>query len=118
MERQYPVKEETSPSDNEAELHVFLGKNESPMSTSTPTSPKSSHNSSPSLSLSTPIDPVKTGLIKGEVSIKLERGDSQPKLSRSATQRITKRTPMLFVDYEDKTEEAKKSFGVMKSCYL
>lgn len=111
MMGQLSVKEESDINDDP----LFEVKNESPTSEPT-TSMKNSNTSSPYPSTSTPVDPVKTELIKGEVSIKMERGESQPKLSRSTTQRITKRTPMLFNDLPDKTEEAKKTFGLMKSC--
>jgi len=111
MMGQLSVKEE-SDTNNDAPFEV---KNESPKSEPT-TSIKNSNTSSPYPAVSTPTDPVKTELIKGEVSIKMERGDSQPKLSRSSTQRVTKRMPMLFNELPDKTEEAKKTFGLMKAC--
>ncbi|KAK6437344.1 histone methyltransferase set2, partial [Oleoguttula sp. CCFEE 5521] len=47
--------------------------------------------------------------IGGGVSLKLEPG-KQPKLSRSVSQKVEKRAPQMFLEYENKTSEATSSF--------
>ncbi|KAF2858488.1 SET domain-containing protein, partial [Piedraia hortae CBS 480.64] len=53
--------------------------------------------------------------VGGEVTLKLEPG-KPPKLARTTSHRVEKRAPALFLDYEDKTDEARQSFGVIAEC--
>nr|OQO27937.1 hypothetical protein B0A51_04283 [Rachicladosporium sp. CCFEE 5018] len=53
--------------------------------------------------------------IGGGVSLKLEPG-KQPKLSRSVSQKVEKRAPQMFLEYENKTSEATSSFQVLPEC--
>jgi [histone H3]-lysine36 N-trimethyltransferase len=53
--------------------------------------------------------------IGGDVELKLESGD-RPKLVRKQSQKVKARPPQLFNDYEDKTAEAKSTFGVIPEC--
>ena len=54
-------------------------------------------------------------IIGGEVTVKQEPGQP-PKLSRSISQRITSRAPLLFQDHPDKTKEAKGTFELISEC--
>ena len=54
-------------------------------------------------------------VIGGEITVKLEPG-KPPKLSRAASQKVVPKAPELFGHYEDKTEEATRSFEVISSC--
>ena len=54
-------------------------------------------------------------VLGAKVTIKSEP-DQPPKLSRSSPQKIVVRPPPLFLDYPDKTDEAKNTFQVIPSC--
>ena len=51
----------------------------------------------------------------GEIVVKMEPGQ-QPKLARVSSQKVMARSPQLFFDYEDKTQEAKGVFEVITEC--
>ncbi|KAI9697710.1 MAG: histone methyltransferase set2 [Bogoriella megaspora] len=54
-------------------------------------------------------------LIGGDITVKVEPGQA-PKLSRKSSQKVIHRPPQLFIEHEDKTEEAKKTFHVIADC--
>jgi [histone H3]-lysine36 N-trimethyltransferase len=54
-------------------------------------------------------------LVGGDVTLKLEPG-KPPKLARTNTQKIEKRPPQLYFDYDDKTAEATSTFTVLPDC--
>ncbi|WPH04035.1 Hypothetical protein R9X50_00691900 [Acrodontium crateriforme] len=54
-------------------------------------------------------------VVGGDVTLKIEPG-KPPRLSRTNAHKIEKRPPPLFLDYEDKTEEARQSFGTLTEC--
>lgn len=56
-----------------------------------------------------------TETVGGDVTLKLEPG-LPPKLSRTTTRKVERRPPSLFIDYEDKTEEAKSTFSILEQC--
>ncbi|KAF2213101.1 hypothetical protein CERZMDRAFT_39669 [Cercospora zeae-maydis SCOH1-5] len=53
--------------------------------------------------------------VGGEVTLKTEPG-KPPKLSRTTSHKIEKRSPRLFFDYADTTEESKSTFEVLSQC--
>ena len=53
--------------------------------------------------------------IGGEITVKVEPGQA-PKLSRKSSQKVVQRPPQLFLDHEDKTEEATSAFEVITDC--
>lgn len=53
--------------------------------------------------------------IGGEVTLKMEPG-KPPKLARSTSHKVEKRSPQLFLDYEDRTSEARKTFDTLHEC--
>ncbi|KXT05962.1 hypothetical protein AC578_322 [Pseudocercospora eumusae] len=54
-------------------------------------------------------------IIGGDVTLKMEPG-KPPKLARTTSHKVEKRPPPLFLDYEDKTSEAKTAFSVLPEC--
>ena len=54
-------------------------------------------------------------VLGGDVTLKQEPG-KPPKLSRSASHKIERRQPQLFLDYPDATADAKKTFSVLTDC--
>ncbi|KAK7711727.1 histone methyltransferase set2 [Botryosphaeria dothidea] len=54
-------------------------------------------------------------ILGGDITVKMEPGKG-PKLARSTSQKVISRPPPLFMDAEDKTEEAKGTFDVIESC--
>lgn len=53
--------------------------------------------------------------VGGDVTLKLEPG-KPPKLSRSTSHKIEKRSPRLFFDHDDSTEDSKCTFDVLPHC--
>lgn len=53
--------------------------------------------------------------VGGDVTLKLEPG-KPPKLSRSTSHKIEKRSPRLFFDHDDSTEDSKRTFDVLPQC--
>ncbi|KAK4550626.1 hypothetical protein LTR36_000205 [Oleoguttula mirabilis] len=53
--------------------------------------------------------------IGGGVTLKLEPG-KPPKLARTTSRKVEKRPPQLFLEYEDKTQEATSIFTVLPEC--
>ncbi|EMC96581.1 hypothetical protein BAUCODRAFT_481348 [Baudoinia panamericana UAMH 10762] len=62
-----------------------------------------------------PIKAEHQEVLGGDVTLKLEPG-KPPKLARTTSQKVEKRPPQLFLDYEDKTSEATSTFGVLPEC--
>ncbi|KAJ9666107.1 histone methyltransferase set2 [Coniosporium apollinis] len=62
-----------------------------------------------------PVKGEREEVVGGDVTLKLEPGKA-PKLSRTTSQRIIARPPPLFLDWEDKTEEATSTFQVLPDC--
>lgn len=54
-------------------------------------------------------------VVGGGVTLKMEPG-KPPKLARTTSQKVEKRPPPLFLEYEDKTPEAKAAFDVLPEC--
>ena len=54
-------------------------------------------------------------VIGGGVTVKLEPGQP-PKLSRSTSQKIVSRPPLLYNDWPSKNDEAKETFQVLPQC--
>lgn len=54
-------------------------------------------------------------VVGGDVTVKIEPG-KPPRLSRSNAHKVEKRPPQLFLDYEDKTDEARQSFATLTEC--
>ena len=63
----------------------------------------------------TPNDEDHKERVGGDITLKVEPGQP-PKLSRSNSQKITARSPMMFNDHADKTEEARKHFEMIPLC--
>lgn len=53
--------------------------------------------------------------VGGEITLKIEPGQP-PKLTRKSSRKIVPRTPQLFNDLPDSTDEATSTFEVMESC--
>ena len=53
--------------------------------------------------------------VGGDITLKIEPGQP-PKLTRKSSQKIVPRTPQLFDDLPDSTDEATSTFEVMESC--
>lgn len=53
--------------------------------------------------------------VGGDVTIKQESGKPL-KLSRSASHKVERRPPPLFLDWKDKTDEATSTFDILTSC--
>lgn len=62
-----------------------------------------------------PVKGEQEEVVGGDVTLKLESGKA-PKLSRTTSQKIIARPPPLFLDWEDKTEEATSSFQMLPDC--
>ncbi|KAL8872673.1 MAG: hypothetical protein Q9174_001736 [Haloplaca sp. 1 TL-2023] len=75
-------------------------------------SPRKPTSSSHSSAVSTPRNEE---IIPGSVTLKQQPGQP-PKLARSTSQKLAPRTPPLFDEYPDKTEEAKRAFQVIPGC--
>lgn len=103
------VKEERSPS---------TGGGVADTGTGTPSSVKR-QSRSPKKEDSLAQSPAVTGeqedTIGGGVTLKLEAG-KPPKLARTTSRKVEKRPPQLFLEYEDKTQEATSSFTVLPEC--
>lgn len=54
-------------------------------------------------------------MVGGDIELKLEPG-KPPKLQRKASQKVERRPPPLFFDYENKTAEATSAFTVLSEC--
>ncbi|KAK8169578.1 hypothetical protein IWX90DRAFT_182302 [Phyllosticta citrichinensis] len=54
-------------------------------------------------------------VVGGDITVKVEPGKA-PKLARSSSQRIEKKPPPLFLDYEDKTLESTTTFTLLEEC--
>lgn len=54
-------------------------------------------------------------ILGGDITVKMEPGKG-PKLARSTSQKVVSRPPPLYLDHENKTEEAKETFDVIESC--
>ncbi|KAF2478571.1 hypothetical protein BDY17DRAFT_313879 [Neohortaea acidophila] len=54
-------------------------------------------------------------MVGGDIELKLEPG-KPPKLQRKASQKVERRLPPLFFDYENKTAEATSAFTVLSEC--
>lgn len=54
-------------------------------------------------------------VVGGDITLKMEPGEP-PKLSRSQSHKIASRSPVLFGDYRDRTEEARAIFETMPVC--
>lgn len=54
-------------------------------------------------------------IVGGKVIVKMEPGQP-PKLARSSSQKVPVRPVQLFVDYESKTEEARRVFDAIPTC--
>ncbi|KAB2573008.1 WW/Rsp5/WWP [Lasiodiplodia theobromae] len=54
-------------------------------------------------------------ILGGDITVKMEPGKG-PKLARSTSQKFVSRPPPLYLDHENKTEEAKETFDVIESC--
>ena len=54
-------------------------------------------------------------VIKADVVVKQEPGEP-PKLSRTASQKVSTKAASLYLDYADKTDEATSSFQVISDC--
>ena len=99
----------------DGESSVSSTGNNSPVRTNTSTtqSPKKkvhNHPTSP-----TPIYKENEEIRGSETLVKMEPGQP-PKLARVSTQKVMVRSPQLFHDYEDKTQEAKSVFEVITQC--
>ena len=89
--------------------------NNSPVRTNTSStqSPKKKEQNHPT---SPPLKNEEHEEIQGsEIVVKMEPGQP-PKLARVSTQKVMVRSPQLFHDYEDKTQEAKSVFEVITQC--
>ncbi|GAB7365377.1 hypothetical protein MBLNU230_g6455t1 [Neophaeotheca triangularis] len=53
--------------------------------------------------------------VGGDIILKQEPGKA-PKLTRSTSHKVEKRPPPLFLDYDDRTEEAVSTFEVISQC--
>ena len=53
--------------------------------------------------------------IGGGITLKLEPG-KLPKLARTTSQKVAKQPPQLFLEYEDRTDEATSTFTVLPEC--
>lgn len=53
--------------------------------------------------------------VGGDVTLKMEPG-KPPKLLRTTSHKIEKRSPRLFFDHEDSTDESKGTFEVLPQC--
>jgi len=54
-------------------------------------------------------------VVGGDITLKMEPGKA-PKLSRTATQKIRSKPPLLFLDLPDATEEARRTFVTLPEC--
>lgn len=81
------------------------------------TEPTSGSWTPPNMEMDTPksADTEHEEMVGGDISLKLEPGKA-PKLSRSASRKVTARPPQLFLHYADKTEEAASTFSVLDDC--
>ncbi|KAF2232112.1 hypothetical protein EV356DRAFT_534948 [Viridothelium virens] len=53
--------------------------------------------------------------IGGEITVKVEPGQV-PKLARKSSQKVMQRPAQLFLDHEDRTEEARTTFDILDEC--
>jgi len=70
-------------------------------------------NSTTSVSPANKVDGEET--VGGDITLKLEPG-KPPKLARSSSKKILTRPPQLFLDYDDATSEARRTFEVILDC--
>jgi len=65
--------------------------------------------------LSPAVKPDSEESIGGDITLKLEPG-KPPKLARSSSKKIPTRAPQLFLDYDDATVEARRTFELLPDC--
>lgn len=84
-------------------------------STGTPTEAANIPRRDSSTPLPPAVKPDAEEVIGGDITLKLEPG-KPPKLARSSSKKIPTRPPPLFLDHEDVTSEARRTFEVLPDC--